>query len=174
MLIRGHLVAQGPAAPDDAVRATMLKLANSLAQGVTGARAEVAEALVAALNGGTAPRVRMLGSVGQADLSANADLVHGALGDFELASGEALVLVDNNAACADSPYGGETVSFVNIPLTNLSVSVDSQVDGGTASTIDCDDNLSDLPVATGANGDGSKNIVDLEPGTYTCTIVIDP
>ncbi|HET8968727.1 MAG TPA: aromatic amino acid ammonia-lyase, partial [Gaiellaceae bacterium] len=97
MLIRGHLIAQGPAAPDDAVRATMLKLANSLAQGVTGARPEVAEALVAALNAGTTPRVRMLGSVGQADLSANADLVHGALADFELAAGEALVLVDNNA-----------------------------------------------------------------------------
>ena len=97
MLIRGHLIAQGPAAPDDAVRATMLKLVNSLAQGVTGARPEVAEALVAALNAGSTPRVRMLGSVGQADLSANADLVHGALDDFELAAGEALVLVDNNA-----------------------------------------------------------------------------
>ena len=42
MLVRGHLIAQGPAAPPDAVRATMLKLANSLAQGVTGARPEVA------------------------------------------------------------------------------------------------------------------------------------
>jgi len=97
MLIRGHLVAQGPAAPADGVRATMLKLANSLAQGVTGARPEVAEALVDALNDGATPRVRMLGSVGQADLSANADLVHAVLADFELAAGEALVLVDNNA-----------------------------------------------------------------------------
>ena len=89
--------ARAPLRRTDAVRATMLKLANSLAQGVTGARPEVAEALVAALNAGAAPRVRMLGSVGQADLSANADLVHGALDDFELAAGEALVLVDNNA-----------------------------------------------------------------------------
>ena len=97
MLIRGHLVAQGPAATDDAVRATMLKLVNSLAQGVTGARPEVAEALRDALNDGVTPRVRMLGSVGQADLSANADLAHGIFDDFELAAGEALVLVDNNA-----------------------------------------------------------------------------
>ena len=97
MLIRGHLIAQGPAAPPEAVRAAMLKLANSLAQGVTGARPEVAEALVDALNAGASPRVRMLGSVGQADLPANADLVHGVLGDFELAAGEALVLVDHNA-----------------------------------------------------------------------------
>ena len=34
MLLRGHLVGQGPPAPADAVRATMLKLVNSLAQGV--------------------------------------------------------------------------------------------------------------------------------------------
>ena len=39
----------------------------------------------------------MLGSVGQADLAANADLVEGLLEDFELAAGEALVLVDNNS-----------------------------------------------------------------------------
>ena len=97
MLVRGHLIAQGPGAPSDAVRATMLKLANSLAQGVTGARPEVAEALVEALNKGASPRVRVLGSVGQADLSANADLAHGVFDDFELAAGEALVLVDHNA-----------------------------------------------------------------------------
>ena len=39
----------------------------------------------------------MLGSVGQADLAPNADLVEGLLDDFQLAAGEALVLVDNNA-----------------------------------------------------------------------------
>jgi hypothetical protein len=80
------------------------------------------------------------------------------------------VLVDSTATCAGG--GGETVSFSNTPLTNLTVSVDSQIDGGTASTIDCGD-VGD-PVSTGANGDGSKSKVDLEPGTYTCTIVIDP
>ena len=96
-LIRGHLVAQGRAAPADVVRATMLKLANGLAQGYPGVRPELAELLVDRLNEGAAPHVRMLGSVGQADLAANADLVEGVLGDFELAAGEALVLVDNNA-----------------------------------------------------------------------------
>jgi histidine ammonia-lyase len=97
MLIRGHLIAQGPPAPDDAVRATMVKLANSLAQGTTGVRPELVQFVVDALNAGATPRVRMLGSVGQADLSAMADLVDGLLGDFALAAGEALVLVDNNA-----------------------------------------------------------------------------
>jgi histidine ammonia-lyase len=97
MLLRGHLVGQGPPAPADAVRATMLKLANSLAQGTTGVRPELAELLVGALNSGATPRVRILGSIGQADLAVNADLVNGILGEFALAAGETLVLVDNNA-----------------------------------------------------------------------------
>jgi histidine ammonia-lyase len=96
-LIRGHLVGQGPTAPADVVRATLVKLSNGLAQGFPGVRPELAELLVDRLNEGATPRVRMLGSVGQADLAANADLVEGLLGDFELAAGEALVLVDNNA-----------------------------------------------------------------------------
>ena len=64
------------------------------------------------------------------------------------------------------------MSFVNVPLTNITVSVDSQIDGGTASTIDCGD--PNDPVSTGPNGDGSKNKLNLEPGTYTCTVVVDP
>ena len=86
------------------------------------------------------------------------------------------VTVDNTAACADDPYGGETVTFTNTPLTDITVSVNSQVDGGTASTITCK-NSSDGTVASGttsANGDGSTTASDLEPGTYTCTVVVDP
>src|SRR5213078_1445186 len=49
------------------------------------------------------------------------------------------VTVDNTASCADSPFGGETVSFHNTPLTDLSTSVNSQVNGGTSSTIVCKD-----------------------------------
>jgi len=80
------------------------------------------------------------------------------------------VTVDNTATCAGDPYGGESVSFHNTPLTNITVSVDSQVDGGTASTIDCGAGV----VSTGPNGDGSTSRNNLVPGTYTCTIVIDP
>jgi hypothetical protein len=87
-------------------------------------------------------------------------------------SGEAdkTVTVDNTATCADDPFVGETVSFHNTPLTNLTVSVDSQVDGGTASTIDC---VLDS-ASTGPTGDGSLTLSDLVPGTYVCTVVIDP
>jgi len=84
--------------------------------------------------------------------------------------GDKQVTVDNVAFCDDDPYVGETVSFHNTPLTNITVSVDSQIDGGTASTIDCDG----VTGSTGVNGDGSLTRNDLEPGTYTCTIVVDP
>jgi len=97
LLIRGHLVAQGPTASEDVVRATVLKLANMLARGTSGVRAELARRLVDALNDGLTPSVRTLGSLGQADLGPNADLAHGLLDGFELAAGEALVLVDHNA-----------------------------------------------------------------------------
>ncbi|HEY3015521.1 MAG TPA: prealbumin-like fold domain-containing protein, partial [Nocardioides sp.] len=79
------------------------------------------------------------------------------------------VVVDNTATCSDSPYVGETVAFHNTPLTNLSVSVDSQVPGGTSSTIDCG-----TAGSAGPGDDITLSADDLEPQTITCTIVIDP
>jgi histidine ammonia-lyase len=96
MLIGGHLMGQGDIAPEAVARAVMVRLANGLAQGAAGARPELAQLVVDALNAGATPRVRILGSVGQADLSANADLANELLGDFELAPGEALALLNNN------------------------------------------------------------------------------
>src|SRR6266542_850012 len=86
------------------------------------------------------------------------------------------VTVDNTATCSDSPYVGETVSFHNTPLTDITASVNSQVDGGTSSTIVCTDSNGNIVASgsTGANGDCSATAPDLEPGTYTCTVVIDP
>jgi hypothetical protein len=86
------------------------------------------------------------------------------------------VTVDNTASCADSPFGGETVSFHNTPLTDITTSVNSQIDGGTSSTITCVGSGGGTVASgsTGADGDGSATAPDLEPGTYTCTIVIDP
>jgi hypothetical protein len=86
------------------------------------------------------------------------------------------VTVDNTATCSDATYVGETVSFHNTPLTDITVSVNSQVDGGTASTIVCtaSDNSTVASGSTGANGDGSATASNLEPGTYTCTVVVDP
>jgi hypothetical protein len=86
------------------------------------------------------------------------------------------VTVNNAAKCSDATYVGESVSFHNTPLTDITVSVDSQVDGGTSSTIECKDSANGTVASgsTGSNGDGSATGSDLEPDTYTCTVVVDP
>jgi histidine ammonia-lyase len=96
-LILNHLVATGPEAPRDVVRATMLRLANGFALGVSGVRPELAERVVAALNADDVPRVRMLGSVGQADLAPLADLAHGLLRGEAPAPKEGIALLNNNS-----------------------------------------------------------------------------
>ena len=97
LLVLNHRVGQGPHLPEDVVRAALLRLANHFASGAPGVRPQLAEALIAALNNGVTPDVRSLGSIGIADLSANADLADGALGDFPLEAGEGIALVNHNA-----------------------------------------------------------------------------
>jgi histidine ammonia-lyase len=96
-LVANHLVATGPDASEEVVRATMLRLANALAKGTAGERPEIAERVVAALNEAELPRVRTLGSLGQADLPQLADLAHGLFADAELQAKEALALINQNA-----------------------------------------------------------------------------
>jgi hypothetical protein len=86
------------------------------------------------------------------------------------------VTVTTASGCGSEPNDDNDVTFHNIPLTNITLSVDSQVPGGTASSIDCG------PGHTGntdpATGDGSVTVNDLEPTapavTLTCTVVVDP
>ena len=96
-LILEHRVGQGAAAPADVVRAQLLLVTNGFARGTSGVRLELLEHLVARLNAGVAPTVRTLGSIGMADLPANADLAHGVLDGFELAAKEGLALLGSNA-----------------------------------------------------------------------------
>lgn len=96
-LIIQHRIAQGPPAAADTVRATLVRLLNHLASGYPGVRPELAAHVVQALNEDRLPVVRTLGSVGQSDLAPMADLAHGVLGDFALAAGEGLSLLNNNA-----------------------------------------------------------------------------
>jgi histidine ammonia-lyase len=96
-LVANHLVGAGPDASIEIVRATMLRLANALVSGIPGARPEIAERLAGALNGREHPRVRLLGSLGQADLPAMGDLAHGLFGEVELEAKEAIALVNSNA-----------------------------------------------------------------------------
>jgi hypothetical protein len=84
------------------------------------------------------------------------------------------VTPDNSASCSATPYVGENVSFRNTPLTNVTITVNSQVDGGTSTTIDCGD-FTGLDATSGTNGDISSNTATgLEPQILTCEINIDP
>jgi hypothetical protein len=82
--------------------------------------------------------------------------------------------VSESEADCDPITDGASVDFVNMPLTNVTVSVDSLIDGGTSSTIECVPGLPDPDFTTPASGDGSLNLTNLEPQTVVCTIVIDP
>jgi Prealbumin-like fold domain len=82
------------------------------------------------------------------------------------------VTVDNNATCTDSSYVGEEVSFSNTPLTDITVTINSQVDGGTASSVSCTNG--GPSGTTGPNGDGTFTTTGLLPNTYVCTVVVDP
>jgi Prealbumin-like fold domain len=92
------------------------------------------------------------------------------------------VTVGTNSSCPNTNIPDtQKLSFTDTPLTDLSVHVASQVSGGTQSSIRCvgpspattdvgnspepDSGFAD-PVTVTANG--------LVPGTYTCTVVIDP
>ncbi|MCE0487625.1 MSCRAMM family protein [Ornithinimicrobium sediminis] len=90
------------------------------------------------------------------------------------------VAVVAEAGCGEDIAAAADVSFVNTPLTDVTVTVDSQVDGGTASTISCVDGEGALVEEdlTNAPGDVELAIEDLEPtapaATLVCTIVVDP
>jgi hypothetical protein len=77
------------------------------------------------------------------------------------------------ASCDDDPYGGSTVNFLNTPLTDVDISITSQVTGGTSNTLDCDGTaLDDMD-----GGNVTVSVDDLEPTSasgITCTLVIDP
>jgi hypothetical protein len=86
------------------------------------------------------------------------------------------VTVDNNAKCSDNPFVGESRSFTDTPLTDLLVKATSQAAGGTQSTITCVDsanaNIGNSP--QGPTDPAQVTANGLKPGTYTCTVVVDP
>ena len=96
-MIRNHRTGQGPPFSDDVVRGAMLRLANSFATGLPGARPDLALGIVAALNEHRVPPVRSLGSVGLADLAPMADLAYGLFGDDALAPKEGIALLNSGA-----------------------------------------------------------------------------
>ncbi len=96
-IIAEHRTAQGADAPPDVVRATMLRLLNGFARGSAGVRPVLAERVADALNRGELPRVRMLGSIGQADLMPLADLASEVFDGVPLEAKEGLAVLNANA-----------------------------------------------------------------------------
>ena len=96
------------------------------------------------------------------------------------------VAVDNVASCADATFGGEAVAVENTPLTDVTWSVDSQVDGATQTIVTCYDSAGEVidgyPITIEADeddGDGTATLPDLFPtaaGTVTvsCDFEVDP
>jgi histidine ammonia-lyase len=96
--IQAHTTGHGPLVPEEIVRAAMVHRANALARGRSMVRAEVADAYVSALNDGFAPPVRAIGSVGQSDLPAMAEIARGLLErGLRLEQGEALAMLNANS-----------------------------------------------------------------------------
>ena len=85
--IRGRANAVGPRLPADAVRAAMLVRANGMSSGGSGARPEVAQALVALLNNGVQPVVPGIGSIGAGDLCVLAHIGLALIGEGEAETG---------------------------------------------------------------------------------------
>jgi hypothetical protein len=81
-----------------------------------------------------------------------------------------------SGTCAGTP---NTVTFKNLPLTDLTVLVSPQIAGGTNSKITCVEGSTTL-VPDPADGtptlfdDTSETVKNLKPGTFVCTVVIDP
>jgi histidine ammonia-lyase len=84
-LVRSHAAGMGPPVEREVVRAMMLLRARSLAMGFSGARPEVAEAILALLNAGITPVVPEHGSLGASgDLAPLAHCALALLGEGEV------------------------------------------------------------------------------------------
>ncbi|MFF6774036.1 collagen binding domain-containing protein [Streptomyces sp. NPDC012637] len=82
-----------------------------------------------------------------------------------------IVPVTRAASCTDQSFQGSTVTFRNTPLTNLTLTATPQDPGATASEFTCTNGGTLTPTSTTTT---SATFNGLVPGTYTCTVVIDP
>jgi hypothetical protein len=93
-----------------------------------------------------------------------------------------VAVTGTNAKCSDASFTGQSLTFTDTPLTDLTVNVRSEVSGGTTSRITCtgpspstsDVGNSPQPSATTLGDPETVTANGLKPGTYDCTVVIDP
>ena len=96
-LLDNHHVGMGPPAPDEVVRAALLRLVNGMAAGYPGVRPSWPTASSSCSTTARCPRVRLLGSLGQSDLAPNAEIAIAVFEVFDPAPGEALAVINNNS-----------------------------------------------------------------------------
>jgi hypothetical protein len=86
------------------------------------------------------------------------------------AAADSSVTVTAGTSCAGTGTSAPTAyTVVNQPLTTITVSTSSQVAGATQSTVQC------TGEANPSSSDGAGHTTGaLPPGTYTCTVIIDP
>jgi hypothetical protein len=82
------------------------------------------------------------------------------------------VSITQPADCAGNIGNAAPVAFSNLPLSKITVQFASNAGPGvTTATIQCTGDASASPLPEGAPGRVLDNLV---PGTYSCTVVIDP
>jgi Prealbumin-like fold domain len=99
--------------------------------------------------------------------------------------------VNSDGDCSSSTSQTVTLSFTDTPLTDLTITATSEATGGTKSAIFCKNssnaNVGNSPQPTGAVAGTTStygnpvtvtadqtHVGGLTPGTYTCTVYIDP
>jgi hypothetical protein len=83
------------------------------------------------------------------------------------------VSISGGTTCDSSPT---TATVDDLPLTKITVSTTPEVTGSTTSTVKCVNSSSSGGTDTGETSAVATphTTIDLVPGTYTCTVVIDP
>jgi hypothetical protein len=91
------------------------------------------------------------------------------------------VTVDNNAKCSDATFVGESLSFSDTPLSKIEVIFTSLAGANvTNASIACTKaSVAVAPVSENGAADPALDDTDevftnLAPGTYSCTVVVDP
>jgi hypothetical protein len=90
------------------------------------------------------------------------------------------VVVDTNTTCAAATYIGETFTATDTPKTDIVATATAQVAGATASRVTCVNSASvnignsPQPSSSTFSDPASVSATGLRPGTYTCTIIVDP
>ena len=85
------------------------------------------------------------------------------------------VSVSAGSTCGDGHEA--TFSASDTPLTDLVITVTSEVSGGTQSTIACTADATNVGIGNSPQGPSGTVTVTangLKPGNYTCKVVVDP